>query len=106
MTVAHEQMDKAIEHFQSACETMGIAHRVAVEEGDPCNLLIDLSRYHDLVAFSVPGLLAFGHPCESQALLGPLVSSGVRPLLAVTSACTAAHGTIGVPKPVGPSTEG
>jgi nucleotide-binding universal stress UspA family protein len=28
-------------------------------------------------------MLAFGHPCKSQGLLGPLVNNGVRPLLAV-----------------------
>ena len=56
---------------------------MAIEEGDPCSLLIDLSRYHDLVTFGVRGLLAFGHPCESLGLLGPLVTGGVRPLLAV-----------------------
>jgi len=83
MAVVREQMDEAIEQFRAACQTAEVVHRVAVEEGDPCSLLVDLSRYHDLVAFGVPGMLAFGHSCESQGLLGPLVSNGVRPLLAV-----------------------
>jgi nucleotide-binding universal stress UspA family protein len=85
MTVVREQMDAAIEQFRSACQAADVVHRVAVEEGDPCSLLIDISRYHDLVAFGVPGMLAFGHPSESQGLLGPLVNSGVRPLLAVAA---------------------
>jgi nucleotide-binding universal stress UspA family protein len=83
VTVAHEQMDAAVEHFRSACQEAGVDYRVAVEEGNPFSLLLDRSRYHDLVTFGVPGMLAFGHPGESQGLLGPLVSHGVRPLLAV-----------------------
>ncbi len=83
MAVVHEQMDEAIEQFRSACQAADVTHRVAVEEGNPCSLLLDLSRYHDLVTFGVPGMLAFGHPCKSQGLLGPLVKNGVRPLLAV-----------------------
>jgi len=86
ITVAHEQMEQAIEQFRSACQPTGIVHRVAIEEGDPCSQLIDLSRYHDLVMFGVPGLLAFGQPREPQGLLGPLVAGGVRPLLAVAPA--------------------
>lgn len=83
MAVVREQMDEAIEQFRAACQAADVVHRVAVEEGDPCSLLVDLSRYHDLVTFGVPGMLAFGHPCKSQGLLGPLVNNGVRPLLAV-----------------------
>jgi len=83
MAVVREQMDEAIEQFRAACQAKGVVHRVAVEEGDPCSMLLDLSRYHDLVTFGVPGMLAFGHPCKSQGLLGPLVNNGIRPLLAV-----------------------
>jgi len=85
IAVAHEQMEELVEQFRSACQGAGIPHKVAIEEGDPCSHLLDLSRYHDLVTFGVPGFLAFGHPCKSQGLLGPLVSSGVRPLLAITA---------------------
>lgn len=83
LKVAHEQMEEAIERFRLSCQSAGVTHRVAVEEGDPCSRLIDLSRYHDLVAFGVPGILSFGHARGSQGLLGPLVTHGVRPLLAV-----------------------
>jgi nucleotide-binding universal stress UspA family protein len=85
MAVVREQMDEAIQQFRSDCQAADVDHRVAIEEGDPCSLLIDRSRYHDLVAFGVPGILAFGHPSQSQGLLGPLVTNGVRPLLAVAA---------------------
>jgi len=84
MAVAHEQMEEAIAQFRSACEASGIPHQVAVEEGDPYSHLLHLSRYHDLVAFGLHGLLAFGESSDSEGLLGTLVTSGVRPLLAIT----------------------
>ena len=83
MKVIREEMDKAIADFRSTCESKGVVHRVVVEEGNPCKQLLEMSRYHDLVAFGVRGLLGFGHPRKSQGLFGPLVSVGVRPLLAV-----------------------
>ena len=83
LTTAFTHMEESLHEFQTTCESLGIRSRVEMEQGDPFSRLLDISRYHDLVVFGVRGGLAFGHPSETQGLLGPLVANGIRPLLAV-----------------------
>ncbi|MHB8763205.1 MAG: universal stress protein, partial [Deferrisomatales bacterium] len=61
-----------------------LVHRVLREVGDPFEVLVSASRYHDLVVLGVRGLfeldLGAGDPGKT---LAQLLASGVRPIVAV-----------------------
>ena len=69
--------------FTSCCRTAGVAHRVEEATGDPFDVVEDLVRYHDMCVFGLRSLFEHGVVPEPPDALERLVSSGVRPILAV-----------------------
>ena len=77
-----QSLKKAVHHFEQACKNAMLSYAVRHETGDPFDLLIDHSRYHDLIVFGLRGLFDYGIVAEPRAALTRLVEQGVRPLLA------------------------
>lgn len=85
---AHRHVEEAIATFVSACREAGVRHHVKHEErADAFDLLISEGRYHDLVVLGLHGVFEGGllqeAPGEASETLARLISSGVRPIVAV-----------------------
>lgn len=75
---------QAIATFESRCKGSGINHSVTRASGDPFEKMISLTRYHDLMIFGLRSLFEFDFlETDGAGPLSRLVSSGVRPILAV-----------------------
>ena len=81
-TIGKQNLNEAVQHFEHACKQAMIHYTVEHETGDPFDLMVDHSRYHDLIIFSLRGLFDYGIVSEPRAALTRLVEQGVRPLLA------------------------
>lgn len=89
--LAHDRLEKAKErgewaerNFTEACRSAGVRHTILHEVGEPFTLLIDQSRYHDLMIFGLRSLFEYDLVPDPQDALVQLVQAGVRPLLAVS----------------------
>jgi nucleotide-binding universal stress UspA family protein len=69
--------------FAARCSAAGVDHLVDEETGDPFDVAEDLVRYHDMCVFGLHGLFEHDVVPEPVDALERLVSSGVRPILAV-----------------------
>lgn len=82
-----ERIEKVINQFNTACDTAGVDHNVLREEREEqCNYLMSQSRYHDLTVLGLRGVFSFQdehNESDCTTLLLTLLTSGVRPLLAV-----------------------
>jgi nucleotide-binding universal stress UspA family protein len=83
---ARADIAAAEETFATRCRAAGVAHRVNEETGDPFDVAEDLVRYHDMCVFGLQGLFEHDVVPEPVDALERLVSSGVRPVLAVGEA--------------------
>lgn len=81
-TAGKRHLNEAVLHFEQACKSAMVSYTVEYETGDPFDLLIDHSRYHDLIIFGLRGLFDYGIVDEPRTALTRLVEQGVRPLLA------------------------
>ncbi|MCA9186464.1 MAG: universal stress protein [Pirellulaceae bacterium] len=81
--VTHHHIDAAVDEFTTACETAGVAYRVQREEGEPFGTMQQYVRYHDLLICGLRSLFEHEVVEEPPDELVRLVSSGVRPILAV-----------------------
>lgn len=84
ITVTYEVVEKAIEEFESACRAAQVPYCIKREEGKPFDLMVSLSRYHDLMIFGLRGLFDYGYAGEPKDILAQLVRGGVRPIIAVS----------------------
>jgi nucleotide-binding universal stress UspA family protein len=80
-----ERIDAAVAEFQQAAEEADVEHRVIREEGDPIATLSAAWRYQDLTLVGLRGLFEYGVLAEPQDALIRLITSGMRPILAVSS---------------------
>jgi len=80
---ARADIAAAGQEFAARCLAAGVAHRVDEETGDPFAVAEDLVRYHDMCVFGLRELFEHGVVPEPVDALERLVSSGVRPILAV-----------------------
>jgi nucleotide-binding universal stress UspA family protein len=81
--VTRQRLEAVIEEFESACATSGITYSVKRETGNPFELMISHSRYHDLVVFGLRGLFDYGLVDKPKNMLSHLIEAGVRPVIAV-----------------------
>jgi len=85
LEVAQEDVQRAADEFATACHKAGVPHVMRKEEGDPFALMASCARYHDLMIFGLKSLFEHHVVTEPHDALIRLISSGVRPLLAVTA---------------------
>lgn len=88
MQRARKREEWAIEEFKAACAATGIRHRVLHETGEPISVIINHSRYHDVMVFGLKSLFEYGLIADPHEALIRLVESGVRPILAVEKGYT------------------
>jgi nucleotide-binding universal stress UspA family protein len=81
--VAREHVEQAVLQFETACQEAGLKHSIHHEESEPFSQIIALARYHDLKIFGLKGLVDHDIVEEPQDTMIKLVTSGVRPILAV-----------------------
>lgn len=87
--VSREALEQAVIELEAACGEAGVACRVEHETGDPFERMIAEARYSDLTVFGLRSLFDcdWGSECgiasEPRESVIRLVSSGVRPILAV-----------------------
>jgi len=84
MEKAKERSEWAVQEFTEACRAAGVQHQVLREVGEPFALMIDQSRYHDLIIFGLRSLFEFDLVPDPHDALVKLVEAGIRPLLAVS----------------------
>ncbi len=87
LQVGKEHLDQAVATFEQACREKGLSHEVDREEGNQFDLITSLARYYDLTVFGLRSIFECGVIGEAQydpgEALIKLVSSGVRPIIAV-----------------------
>jgi nucleotide-binding universal stress UspA family protein len=83
LNVAREHVEQSLQQFSDACAKLSVRHRTLREEGEPFSLMIDEARYHDLMIFGLRSLFEFDLVSDPHDALVRLVSSGVRPIIAV-----------------------
>lgn len=75
---------RSIAEFESQCDNAAISHTVTRASGDPFEKMISQAQYHDLMIFGLRSLFDFDFlETDGAGPLSRLVSSGVRPILAV-----------------------
>lgn len=80
--VTRTMLDESISRFESSCRDAGVKHRVLVEKGASCDVLIEQARYHDLSIVSLQALFDHKVVADPRDTLVRLVRSRVRPILA------------------------
>lgn len=83
IAIEHEHVARAIEDFERACSSAGVAYRVLPEHRNVLDVLIETSRYHDLTVFGLKSLFEYETPGDPENALLRLIAGGVRPILAV-----------------------
>ncbi len=84
--ITEEKIEETIAAFEAACSTAGIKYTVKLESGNPFDLFISLSRYHDIMVFGIKSIFEYQISGEDPCVtLARLVSAGVRPIIAVSS---------------------
>ena len=81
--ITQEHVEEAISTFEDACREAGVSHAIRREEGNACEELVSLWRYHDLTIFGLRGLFEYGVVQNPDDMLIQIIREGVRPLLAV-----------------------
>ncbi len=86
IAITNKQIEEAISNFKTACDADGIKYQIKQEERkDPFDLMIALARYHDLMIFGLRSIFEYGISGEEpKDTLARLISSGVRPIIAVS----------------------
>ena len=86
IAMTKEQIQEAVASFETACDAAGIKHQIKQEEReDPFDLMIALARYHDIMIFGLRSIFEYGISGEEpKDTLARLISSGVRPIIAVS----------------------
>lgn len=78
-----ELLEQAIGEFESSCQCDQIAHELIRATGDPIELVADLARYQDLCVGALQAMFEGGVVDEPPNELVKLVTSNIRPILAV-----------------------
>lgn len=81
-----QRQERSVADLESACVAAGVTHTVARASGDPFEKMISLARYNDLMIFGLRSLFESDFlEGDGSVALSRLVSTGVRPILAVSS---------------------
>lgn len=88
LDLTREVVDEAVAQFKNRCEALGLAYRIKQEESDsPFDFLASRSRYHDITILGLRGIFDYDirmpEEPDASVTLARLISSGVRPILAV-----------------------
>ena len=84
--ITQDHVEEVISKFEDTCAKAGISSAIRREDGNPCEELVSLWRYHDLTIFGLQGLFEYGVVHNPDDMLIQLIREGVRPLLAVAEA--------------------
>jgi nucleotide-binding universal stress UspA family protein len=88
LSVTRERVETAIAELESACREAGISVRILREQGDPFDLMMSCSRYHDVTVFGLRSIFEYGVLGEIEYdpgdILTRLIAGGVRPIVAVS----------------------
>jgi nucleotide-binding universal stress UspA family protein len=84
--ITKEKIEEVISEFESSCTAEGIKYHVKQEEReDPFDLMISLSRYHDVMIFGLRSIFEYDITFEDpKDTLSRLIAAGVRPIIAVS----------------------
>jgi nucleotide-binding universal stress UspA family protein len=89
LRVTLERVEEAIAELQAACGAAGVRCDVLREQGDPFELMLSSSRYHDLTIFGLRSVFEYGVLGETEYdpgdVLTRLITGGVRPIVAVSA---------------------
>ena len=85
LEITKDQVGDAVGTLEEKCKQAGVRYDVAWETGDPFDLMIQHSRYHDLMIFGLRSLFDYQLVEKPEKDLLRLLSQGVRPILAVSS---------------------
>jgi nucleotide-binding universal stress UspA family protein len=85
LKTVQERIDAAVAEFEEEAESADVEHRVLRDEGDPIQTLCDAWRYEDLTLVGLRGLFDYGVFAEPKDALIRLITSGLRPILAVSN---------------------
>ena len=81
---ARESIQESLQLFRSFCDREGVECQVEHEKGDPFDLAISRSRYHDLMVCNLRHVFDDGVDGESPDAVVRLIAEGVRPIIAVS----------------------
>jgi nucleotide-binding universal stress UspA family protein len=82
--VIQERIDAAVAEFEESARNADIDHRVLRDQGDPLGALCAAWRYQDLTLVGLRGLFEYGVVAQPKDALIRLITSGMRPILAVS----------------------
>ena len=82
--MTQERIEEEIAGFEDACAEASVSYIVDRESGDPFQLLVGLSRYHDLTIIGLRGLFEYGVVDNPDDQVIQLTHHGVRPIIAVS----------------------
>ncbi len=85
LEVTKDQIGAAVATLEKICTQSGVRYDVQWETGDPFELMISHSRYHDLTVFGLRSLFDYQLVENPEQDLLRLLAQGVRPILAVSS---------------------
>jgi nucleotide-binding universal stress UspA family protein len=88
IVVTREKIDAAIVSLEEQCAAESVPLTVFREHGDPCSLLNQHARYHDLMIFGLRSMFEYdvfgGDDVDPATVLNGLAKAGVSPILAVS----------------------
>jgi nucleotide-binding universal stress UspA family protein len=80
-----ERIQSVINTFEKSCSNNEIKYTIERETGDPFELMVTHSRYHDLTIFGLRSLFDYGLTPEPEDALIRIITEGIRPILANAS---------------------
>ena len=88
IAATREKIDAAIVSLEKHCAAESVPLTVLREHGDPCSLLRQHARYHDLMVFGLRSMFEYdvfaGDDVDPATVLNGLAKAGVSPILAVS----------------------
>ena len=88
---ACEAIKEALYLFRSVCDSEGVEYQVEHEKGNPFDLAVSRSRYHDLMVCNLRHIFDDGVDGESPDAVVRLIADGVRPVIAVAPEYRTVH---------------
>lgn len=85
LQMSEQRMEDSIQELKTACKNVDVHCRIQQETGDPCEQMISLARYSDVMIFGLRSLFEYDYLGEKPSgVLSQIVSQGVRPMIAVS----------------------
>ncbi len=85
LQLSEERMEKMVTELELSCEAANVKCLIKRENGDPCEQMISLARYNDVMIFGLRSLFEYDYLGEKPSgVLSQIVSQGVRPIIAVS----------------------